>query len=299
MTGVGGKGGESWRSAVVEAVILDSGLSREAESDEESEEDGVIFGRVALDSDPCFLISSESDSLPELEESESESGKGVFLASDCVEESESEEESEDDESLLDEEPLLEELVWFFLVFVFLSLELELELESESEEDESLLDDSVESSSELELELELESDDEEDEEDEEDPLLEDLEDFLTFLTILAFLEALGKALTSSELELDPDDDDDDDESLEDDGLTVFSFLAFGASSSELESDEESLLDDSALRFRTLTFGLGEAELTTGASFSSSASLSDPLDEEGEAASRAFCFLFDTIGVYRSN
>jgi len=78
--------------------------SLEAESDEESEDDGVILGRVALDSDPCFFISSASDSLSELEDSESESGKGVFLASDCVEESESEDEPEDDEPLLDELP---------------------------------------------------------------------------------------------------------------------------------------------------------------------------------------------------
>ena len=74
------------------------------------------------------------------------------------------------------------------------------------------------------------------------------------------------------------------------------MTFGASSSELVSDEEPLLDDMALRFRVLVFSLGEAVLATGASFSSSASLSDPLEEEGEAESfRRFCFLVVTVVI----
>jgi len=75
------------------------------------------------------------------------------------------------------------------------------------------------------------------------------------------------------------------------------LTFGASSSELE---ELLLEDLALRFKALAFGLGEMALIAGTSVSSSASLSDPLDEEGDPDSfRVGCFLVGTIGVCRSS
>jgi len=181
-------------------LFLAEAGSLDAESEEESE-DGVILERVALDSEPCFLVSSASESLSELDVSESESGKGVFLASDCVEESESEEESEDEESLL------EELALPALVFFFLWPELALELESESEDDESLLEDLEDLSSEL--ELLLEPDEEEESEDEVESLLEDLDDFLTFFVFFDFFLSF---FSSSELELELESDEDDDEPL---------------------------------------------------------------------------------------
>jgi hypothetical protein len=94
--------------------------------------------------------------------------------------------------------------------------------------------------------------------------------------------------ASSLEDGSESEDDSEDSLEDGELAlVFIFLAFGASSSELGSDpevEDSLLDETALRFRPLAFGFSDGAFAAGVSFSSSASLSELLeeaeDEEGE-------------------
>ena len=140
--------------------------------------------------------------------------------------------------------------------------MELEEESDSLSDESLSEEldvcatffvSEPSSSELEPVSE-----------EDDSLLDEL-DLTTF--------------ASSEDESDSEDDVE--LSLEDGEFAlVFTFLTFGASSSELESGpevEDSLLDETALRFRPLGFGFGDGVFVVGDSFSSSASLSELLEE----------------------
>jgi hypothetical protein len=218
------------------------------ESAEESEEDD-FFARsdnVALVSEPCFLIffggESAEDSLPELEldDSESESGKGIFWATEFVEESESDEESDEESDddpeveLLSEE-LEDELAAFFSCFVF----------------------------------------------------------FTFLFFFFFLESEAEESEDESLELDDDEDEEDESEDESNLVSVFIFFDLGASSSELEPELESDPDDEllegALRFRFLIFGFGEEDLTLVTSFSSSASLSDPLEDDEEGDLRASIFL----------
>lgn len=220
--------------AVLELNSADFSSSSESldedESDEVSTEGDIFLGapslRVALVSDPCFLACfSGVDSLPELDESSSDSGSGVFLARDWVEESESEPESDDESELLPVEELsLPEEPVSFAVFVFAAFSL-------SELDE----DSVEESNSLPDEL----------------VVEEWE----------LLEMVAAVLT---------------------------FFDFGASSSELESEpdeEEPLDEDTALRFNELVFAFGDAALTAGVSSSSSASLSESLDDEVSPAPAA--------------
>lgn len=179
---------------------------------------------------------------------------GFFFASEDESLSESEEsESESGRGVLAAKELVEE---------FESL-------SASEDESSLLEELPTASEALafgvsssELESELESED----------------DFVVFL-------ADASDMTASELESESE------ASLEDELEAVLTFLVLGASSSELESDPEdddSLLD-SALRFNVLNFAFGEATFATGISFSSSASLSELLEEEDEEDFREETFL----------
>lgn len=260
-TGSGGSGGESLRVAVVVTVfttLVTFGSTSESEDESEESEGDSFLGpseRVALVSEPTtafFSSSEESESL--FDDSESEAGSGVFLASELVEESESLSEEED----LLSEVLLAAAETFFTLGTSSS---ELESDSESEDEESLSEGFEDFLGDLAFEgssSELES-------ESEDELEDELESALTFFAFGA---------SSSELELDPDEED----SLLDEALR-FRLLALGfgagafasgvsfsssASLSELLEEEDDDEEDEEYRLVGTFFAGGASSISTSLS-----------------------------------
>jgi len=211
------------------------------------------------------ISNSASESLED-DEAEDESGEEDFLA-------------RSDKVALVSEP------WFFVFFFGRDFVEDSLSELEGLDDRSESGNGIFFAIEVVEESESESEDEDEEEDES--VSDELDDASTFFDFALSFPELDEEESESDEDLLGELDGSEDEST---FAFVFAFFTCGASSSELKSDadDEELVDE-ALRFKVLPFGFGAEMLATGVSFSSSASLSDPLEDDVDGNLRVVCFL----------